>query len=318
MNLPKLEIYKFIFRLKVVDSLNVPEYKGAMIRGAFGYAFKKVTCITRMKECEPCMLKDTCSYFKIFETEKPDNNIFYLRGVKKIPHPFVLQPPPDSRRVYRQNEDMDVGVTLFGTGINYFPYFVYTFIKMGEFGLGKGRGHFELKDVFSVGQSGRKTRIYDSKSGKIKSGYKPLNLEKLISGFPASPQKTTLEFHTPFRYQSENKVVWNPELLDINRVLRNIEKRIFSLAVLYGDSQIKDPGKTEYPDIKIVENSLTYKDWERYSTRQKKRFSLGGFTGKLTLGGDLSSVMPMLILGSVVSIGKNTLFGLGAYTLKAE
>jgi hypothetical protein len=318
MTLPKLDIYKFTFRLKVVDSLNVPEYKGAMIRGAFGYAFKKVTCITRMNECEPCMLKETCSYFKIFETEMPDNNIPYLHGVRKMPHPFVLHPPEDSRREYEKNGEMDVGVTLFGKGISYFPFFVYTFIKMGEYGLGKGRGHFELKEVFSLGHSGRKTRIYDSKTAKIKTVYKPINLKKLISGYPESPARVTLSFTTPFRYQTENKVVWNPKLLDINRVLRNIEKRICSLAALYGDAQIPEMGKPEYGELAISENGLTYKDWERYSTRQKKRHSLGGFSGKLTLTGDLSKVMPLLVTGSVVNIGKNTLFGLGAYSLSAE
>ena len=33
---------QFHFSLKALDQINLPEYKGAALRGGFGYAFKKV------------------------------------------------------------------------------------------------------------------------------------------------------------------------------------------------------------------------------------------------------------------------------------
>ncbi len=114
MKIPILKISKFRFKLKVIDQLNVPEYKGSMIRGAFGATFRSVSCAINEKTCDNCILKSQCIYFKIFETELPNLNYQYLKGVKKVPHPFVLHPPLNDSKTYKIGEYFEIGLTLFG------------------------------------------------------------------------------------------------------------------------------------------------------------------------------------------------------------
>ena len=47
---------------------NIPYFIGSQIRGAFGYALKKVTCINPSYQCdEECFAKDNCLYWEFYE-----------------------------------------------------------------------------------------------------------------------------------------------------------------------------------------------------------------------------------------------------------
>ncbi len=67
----KIETAYFSFNLKVLESLILPSYKGSTLRGGFGYAFKKVVCVIKDKECHNCILKEKCIYSYVFETPPP-------------------------------------------------------------------------------------------------------------------------------------------------------------------------------------------------------------------------------------------------------
>lgn len=56
--------------------------------------------------------------------------------------------------------------------------------------------------------------------------------------------------------------------------------------------------------------------WERRSSRQNgRRMPLGGWVGRVIIGGDLAPIMPLLALGATCHVGSHTALGLGAYTL---
>lgn len=62
MPLEGLTFAKFEFCLAVQGQLLLPAYKGAVFRGAFGHAFKRVVCVSRQKDCEPCLIRHRCVY----------------------------------------------------------------------------------------------------------------------------------------------------------------------------------------------------------------------------------------------------------------
>jgi len=63
------------------------------------------------------------------------------------------------------------------------------------------------------------------------------------------------------------------------------------------------------------EKRLHWRDWTRYSNRQKQEMSLGGVVGDWALRGNLTPFLPFLHLGQWLHVGKNATFGLGGYTL---
>jgi hypothetical protein len=60
--LQNFRLASFVFVLDPIDTLRLPEYKGSTFRGGFGYAFKKVVCALRARECPECLLRGKCIY----------------------------------------------------------------------------------------------------------------------------------------------------------------------------------------------------------------------------------------------------------------
>ena len=56
-----------------------------------------------------------------------------------------------------------------------------------------------------------------------------------------------------------------------------------------------------------------WKDWQRFSSRQKQAMKLGGAVGFCTLEHLPPEIVPFLIAGQWLHLGKNATFGLGHY-----
>jgi hypothetical protein len=61
---------------------------------------------------------------------------------------------------------------------------------------------------------------------------------------------------------------------------------------------------------------LRWKDWQRYSSRQKSTMTLGGIVGQVQFTNIPDLLWPMLYLGQWTHVGKNASFGLGRYILE--
>ena len=73
-----------------------------------------------------------------------------LRTYGDVPRPFVID-PLDTRGEYRQGESFAFRLILIGRAIDYLPYFLVSFRELGEIGMGKGRGRFQLTQVLTEG-----------------------------------------------------------------------------------------------------------------------------------------------------------------------
>jgi len=315
-NPPKISLYKFKFTIQVLEDMHLPEYKGSMFRGAFGWAFRRAVCVTRRPTCENCIIKENCSYFKVFETEIAENTIHFLNGVKKVPHPFIIEPPLDEKRDYKKGDLLEVGLTLFGNSVKQFAFYVYTFQQMGEQGIGYKRGKFKLLSVSNLDFEEKETTIFTEASGKLKTNYSEINERKILSDVKNTIEKITLNFVTPFRLQFGGKVFQNSEKLNTQIVLSSLQRRVISVSHLFCENNVEDFIDIDFSGIRIIENNLEYKSVERYSNRQKKKMEMGGFIGEITFAGDIQKVIPIIYLCKELNVGKNTAFGLGKYILK--
>jgi hypothetical protein len=311
---------QFHFHLKVITPLHLPEYKGATLRGGFGYAFKKVVCALRSKECGTCLLKEKCVYSYIFETPPPGDSRM-MRKYPSAPHPFVLLPPLEEDRIYETGEKLSFHLTLIGKAINYLPYFIYTFEELGKMGLGKEKGNFSLEEV-EVIQSGEGSKGNGEKKETIYSGEEKV----LHSNFPfcsipdlktsdLAPRSLTLVFLTPTRLKFQEELTSD---LKFHVLFRNLIRRISLLSYFHcGQSLDVDFRRLikESELVQTLQSNLHWHDWARYSTRQSSRMNLGGVMGKIVFSGDLKPFWPYLLLGEWIHVGKGSSFGLGKYEI---
>lgn len=334
------------YRVTIIakDHLNLPIYKGSTLRGGFGAAFRRICCSNRGsglrvgETCNGCILHETCPYGYIFETSPPPGSEA-LRNYESVPRPFVLEPPLDLKTHYEPGEALDFGLVLVGRTIQYFPYFVVAFRELGEVGIGKGRGRFQLHRIVAFpseprvqsadNPSGSEIEVYEGTSGHVRqvdptiTGEDILReAEKLVvltggsrNGACGESGNLSVHFRTMTRLKFENQLNPRPEF---HVLVRNLLRRASALSYFHHGA----PLEVDYrgiieraQEVELVHDETHWVDWERYSSRQDTRMTFGGIVGRAVYGGEVSAFTPLLMLGQYVHLGKNVTFGLGKYQL---
>ena len=300
--------YKFSCLLDTHGIL--PSYKGSTFRGVFGLALKKVVCALKRQECETCLLNKRCVYALVFETPIALDPPEGLR-VSVPPHPFVIEPPITHQMEFKAGERFDCSLILFGHVNASIPYFIYAFDQIGVIGVGRKidgkRAGFTLKTVSLNG-----TKIYSDTDEKIRQGdfVDTLKIGDL-TGYSDDSFWVKVIMETPLRLKYDNRLKSD---LPFHVLVRAMLRRISSLFICYanGEPDMDYKGLLARAEhIKIVDSSLKWHTWERYSNRLKQRMPLGGMIGSITYQGPLGEYLPLMDLCSKTHIGKNTSFGLG-------
>jgi len=317
--LDKLHIAKYRFNLQAVERLELPPYKGATLRGAFGNVFKRLACSQPGQACTDCMLRTSCAYAYVFETPlPPDAEV--LRTYQNIPHPFILEPPLDQRTTYEPGEGLTFNLILVGRGISYLPYFVLTFQELGRLGIGRGRKKFWLMDVIAVNPvSGAEVLLFSGEDDGLRNedlsiGY--AEIEEKASSLP--DDRLTVRFLTPTRLKHAGAYVQQPPF---HVLLRSILRRVSSLYYFHcGERwQINYRGCIEAAkEVRTVDAKTEWADWERYSSRQRQRIAMGGFVGEVSYEGKLADMRSLVLLGAIIHVGKASAFGQGKYEVLLE
>ena len=317
-----LRIARFNFTIQPTEEILLPDYKGAALRGGFGFAFKKATCLSRDRQCGPCMLKTACAYYTVFETKVPKETAQRLRIGADAPHPFVLDPPMTERQHFHPGSTISYGLTLFGSAIDKLPFFVYAFMILGEdLGIGRGRGRFKLLTV----EDDNGKNIYDE--GNLSGGFAVYSAQDILESAGTGDQLLTIKFKTPVRMKTAWQRDLGPGLLTsvtnddaFYLMLKLLYHRAFVLAQLYGDNPVPQVyNSRDLPlqsgEVKLQESRTHWLDWTRYSTRQKQEMQLGGMLGTVSFSGKTGKYLPLFKLGEYLHIGKGSTFGLGKYQL---
>jgi len=306
---------QFVFTIDPEEPLILPSYKGSTLRGGFGYAFRRIVCAIRNKECPDCILKERCVYSYVFETVPPSDTKI-MRKYPTAPHPFVIEPPNERRRGYKPGDKIDFGLTLIGKAVDYLPYFIYAFAELGQIGIGKGKAKYQLKSV----SCGEKT-IYDSASKTLKacsSSYLffPQSLSFPFDRAGRGMRTVSLFFSTPTRLVFDGHLNID---LEFHIFIRQLLRRIALLYYFHcgGDTAEWDfKGIIEKSkEVKVKRRNLHWYDWQRYSGRQGTRMKLGGFVGTITFEGPVGPFIPIIEAGEILHVGKGTAFGLGKYAV---
>ncbi len=296
-----MDVAKFEFLLTTVNSFGLPDFKGSTFRGKFGHVLKRTICVMSHRDCQICELREQCAYPYLFETQNH-------RG-QTVPRPFVIEPPLTRKRFFLKNEQMHLRLILIGRSVEYLPYFVYCFDRMGKEGIGRDRGRYVLESVAAYDTAGEKIPIYDHPSEQLHNNFPRLNLDSFKARL--LPQ-VTLHFYTPTDIRIRGQ---RADQLDFTTLLKAILRRYHSLRYFHGDGQ-KERFEIDWDAaarVEIVHQELEGQRFKRFSNRQKRPVHLAGFTGRITYRGEIGQFYPWLKIGELLHVGKNTVFGMGGY-----
>ncbi|MEW6457062.1 MAG: CRISPR system precrRNA processing endoribonuclease RAMP protein Cas6 [Acidobacteriota bacterium] len=309
-----LKFEKYRFNLLFQDDISIPSYKGALLRGAFGYMLRKIFCVQRqIKLCEDCIMKESCVYSYLFETPNLKKEVYFLSLKTSVPHPFVLEPHLDEKTQYKAGEIFQFDLILIGKAINYLPYVVFAFREIGRKGLGSSHAKYRLDSV-SLLKNNKEFTIFDGSTELFKEipqeDLCSTNDEKTIKG-----NNLNLNFLTPTRIKEKKDLIVEPQF---SNIIKSLLIRLSLLSNFHCDSKIELDLKSlveKSRSIKINHSNLRWNDWTHFSSRLKEKIILGGFTGNISFNGEIKEWLPLIELGEALHIGNGTSFGLGRYKI---
>jgi hypothetical protein len=298
----------------VETPLFLPDYAGSTLRGAFGGALRRFSCMTRQKNCEACPLLHTCPYALVFETRPPETG-HALQKFSHVPHPYIIEPPQWGARAYAPGERLSFHLVLTGRALEHLALILFAFNKAFGHGVGKGDGTARLEKVMYIG-------IVENTPVEIP--VLPAMDAEIIphdTALPPPPtlsvETLTLRFVSPLRLQKNGHPIDGRDL-SARDLLMALVRRIALIHEFHGNG----PLALDFAQLSRLAESvesqknLRWQDWSRYSSRQQQKMALGGVIGTWILNGELTPFYPFLYLGQWLHVGKEATFGMGGYRLE--
>jgi len=242
-----------------------------------------------------------------------------MRLYPSVPHPYVLEPPEGEKTVFRRNDLLAFRLVLVGKAQEYFPYLVYSVIQMASGGLGAARAKFRLEKVRGLKPGIRKRPfvLFRQEENCLRPANTAIGARdvKRLSRRYTGARELTLRLVTPLRVRSQRRLATE---IDFVLLVKNLLRRCISLQHFHcggpPDLPVADLLNTARA-VRVKESHLEWRDWQRFSSRQQRKMSLGGLVGEVTFAGESFAFLPLLLWGELLHVGRATGFGLGKYIL---
>lgn len=271
--------------------------------------------MTHAPTCDGCLLLSSCIYPYIFETRPPEGGT-KMRRYNAVPHPYALDTRGCDGRHFAPGENVELDLMLFGHGNRHLSYMVHALARAAQEGIGRARSRLRLARVLQAngGNADSSTAecIYSESSALSPLPARPPDI-------PPAPATARLTLHTPLRLKHAGQLV-KPDKFCFADLFGNLLRRISMLTVFHTDT----PLETDFAALMQLAREVTqcrtrlkWRDWTRYSSRQKTIMQMGGLLGEIVLEeADWSPFWPYLWLGQWTQAGHRTVMGLGRYSVE--
>lgn len=306
--------------LRLLDDAMLPEAKGAMLRGGFGYAFQQGSCPAACwSRAEQCTSHPICAYRRLFEPPRP-TDVPLLHNLQDIPRAFVIEPPTDDRRAFRAGEGLEFGLVLIGRGIDELAAFLQGFERLGTLGLGRSQARFRLERVEALHpwQPTGEVLYQDGRAVAGRSALPTIDAAAMLTYASALPADLRLTLWSPLRLKSHGEML---RQFDLAVLVRAISWRLAALNLFYSTSAtlVDLRALSEFVHgVQVEPIDLRWDDLLRTSTRggTLKTMPQGGLVGNVYLRAVPLPIRALLVAGSVAHVGKASTFGHGGLSIK--
>lgn len=233
-------------------------------------------------------------------------------GGKDVPRPLAIRPPLQvDERAFR------FGLAFYGRACH--PHILSMVLSalpmMGQIGIGRGRQTFRVERVSQVDPITAQAHPLIDETGQM------------VGELAAPPNETTyrqmatllrhdqlaVEFLTPTRIIRRKQLVHQPEFRPwVQRLL----ERVRNLSEIYMAEPVWVPFKDLLAwadDVVIHQDHTQWCNTWSGSRRDGMMKPLGGYMGRVTYRGNIEALLPYILLGQSLQVGKNTIKGCGWY-----
>jgi hypothetical protein len=298
------------FTLASVGQAELPGFKGLLLRSAFGRALRLQSCEhARDARCETCNQAQDCAFAALFAPRalSPRSSLDSSSDAA----PYVLHVPLADRARFGQDDLFVFEMALYGRALKHLETIVRSVERAALDGLGKMRHVFGVVRV-DDGWEQRPRQVYSTNiASELASAIRTIEPDDLLRANSEPVERIRLELVTPMRIKMGGRLLRSLTLHELVRALIRRLDEVWPSAItegLIGDmsAMVKAANKAE-----TVEDDTRWLDIDRYSARQQTEMKFGGLVGDVAYGGDLTSLLPLVALGQLLHVGKNTTFGFG-------
>ncbi len=312
-----LIIHHLRFTLRATTLVHLGPQAGAQIRGALWAALQQFACTAPAVQSDPDHSQH-CPMCRLMALETAED----VRGVNP-PRPFAVRPPLPARigsdQLFYPDDSFIIGINLFGDVVSLFPYVCQAFYRMGDIGIGYGRGRFILERVETVDPFGEQSVELLQKRRIVAAPGLPVTEERIRNLASILPtDRLSMHFLTPAHIvhqgQRQTKPVFEAIIARLLERCQGMELHYTSHPTEQSVWRENYLALTEQARVVyVVEDHTRWIEVQSGSRRTEGRNSISGFVGDVVFEGDMAPFREWLLWGQSLHIGKNAVKGNGWY-----
>jgi hypothetical protein len=311
-----LDVHLLRFHAEVTGPLRLPAAGGAALRGALFGALRAQFCVAEGgPDCGSPEAAARCRVCFLLAPVEVGNR----RG-QDVPRPYVLRLPPEGPRAYTPGDTLAFELATFGRALGVFPYALLGIEEMGQRGLGANRGgSFRLVEAWAENPlAGRQERVYRAADRAVQTPALPLTATDVATEAASlsargGAARLRLALRSPTRLVEAGSLV-KPQGFEARTLVARLLERLDALGARYGAGATgadRAELRRQAEGVRVVERQLAWHDVFRGSGRHRARLPMGGLVGEVVLEGELEPLLPWLLWGSLVHVGKDAAMGNG-------
>ena len=303
-DLERAEYVKLYFHLEVCDYFDLPALALLRLRREL---FQALRVLQEQGETE------VVSQLQLLLQPPLPVDPVLLRRIQKPSPAIVLSPDLSLQGLFEPKQRIVLPILFIGSGITTIDAFCCLMQQLGKQGLYHGSGQFHLEAVETEDGSGVRSMLWFNGQQSDRLIPPVNNLSWWLERQLCRGDSAQLEIVSPLRLLNRSKPLFKARFIDLFPfILRRVTA---VLAAHAGVEVIRDPAHliSLANRVELLENNLRWQDWRTLKMEQGDQ-NLGGLMGTLSLAGDeLSELIWILQLGSLLNFGKGATYGAGQY-----
>ncbi|NDJ54703.1 MAG: CRISPR system precrRNA processing endoribonuclease RAMP protein Cas6 [Chloroflexi bacterium] len=230
-------------------------------------------------------------------------------GGKDAPRPIAIRPLQNG-----------FGLSFYGRALDYIPLVLSAVDGMSQVGVGPKRTRFEIDRVDAIDPLTTQATTILNEAGEQVAPLPQPPTEAAYRRFAAMLDPTRLEvtFLTPTRIVDRGSLCHTPTF---RPWFQRLLERTRLISELYMPEPIWVPFRdllTCAKDVAIVQDDTTWVEAWSGSRRQNAYQPTSGFTGRVAYQSIHTELLPWVLLGQALQVGKHTIKGGGWYTVRYQ
>lgn len=289
---------------------------GSNLRGALLTVMRRATCtgdtsdLTHATACPICWLAAA--------NEHPGQE---RRG-------YAIAPPRSGTETIQPGEEFDFRISLFGDAVRYLPYFVLAVPEAGRNGVGPGRGCFTLKTINAERPLEDDWPVLKEGENIVRPPSRPVahadiqrTADALAARLDGKQPRLALEFITPLRLIVDRRLLKAP---DFGVIFARLLERLDDLTAQHagGSPRPLQDRQTWWElanQVRLIESQAVWAEVSSGSSRTGGQTWISGLVGSAWYSASADiwrPLLPWLLWGEVVQVGKDTAKGNGVFRVQ--